>query len=450
MWGLNRKCYEWAMGQIRAGKINNGSWDGDRAWQAIPDDPDKRDDYADKRFLAINPDADGSNKRERWKFPIAIGEEVYTQALRAVISAASGARGADKLPEVADAARELLAQVTRRKAKEISQGYFALSGAEVSRDVPEWIHIMPFGRYEHPQGSFEITPEIAKQIVANFRSDPRDLVLDYEHQSLNTTSNGQPAPAAGWIKDLEIREDGIWGRVDWTPEAQRYIRNREYRYVSPVYVPEYKDPKTGEVIGPKIVSVALTNTPFLPDLKPITNKNQNWEVEEMERLITLAEKVGVEITDDLRKDPDALAKAISAKIDEIRTEGNDEKSYGDPATVKEMADQLAALQKELVKAKQEIAMKEATEKVDKLIADGRLLPAQRDWAIQYAMKDPQGFGQFAANLPKMEVPPDAKPNELVMKPIPENSIMMKYAAEFGLSKEDLDKYAGDEARKINL
>jgi len=463
-WMLNRTAYNWALAQIRAGKVNNSEWDGNKAWQAIPDDPPERNDYADKRFLGINPDADGSNKRARWKFPIAIGDEVYTQALRAVIAAASGARGADKMPEVADAARDLLARATQKKAREVAQGYFALSGAEVSHDVPEWIHIMPFGRYEHPLGSFEITPEIAEQIVANFRTDPRDIVLDYEHQSLNAVSNGQPAPAAGWIKDLEVRDDGIWGRVDWTPEARRYIRNREYRYVSPVYVPEYRDPKTGEVIGPKIISVALTNTPFIPDLKPIVNKTQNQEVEEMERLIALAEKIGVEVTEDLRNDADALEAAIKAKIEELQTknaggdagepkndEGNGNDSNDIQMTMTDMAKQIAALQKELIEAKRQIAMKEAAEKVDKLIADGRLLPAQRDWAIQYAMKDPQGFDQFAANLPKMEVPPDVKPNKLVMTPAgSENTIAMKYAEEFGLSEEDLAKYAGDEVKKINL
>ncbi len=44
---------------------------------------------------------------------------------------------------------------------------------------------------------------------------------------------GGTAPAAGWIKRLEARPDGIWAAVAWTEAAQARIRAGEYRYITP-------------------------------------------------------------------------------------------------------------------------------------------------------------------------------------------------------------------------
>lgn len=56
------------------------------------------------------------------------------------------------------------------------------------------------------------------------------IPIDYEHQTLQDVQ----APAAGWIKNIVLRNDGIYGDVDWTDRAADYLKNREYRYLSPV------------------------------------------------------------------------------------------------------------------------------------------------------------------------------------------------------------------------
>jgi phage I-like protein len=42
-----------------------------------------------------------------------------------------------------------------------------------------------------------------------------------------------PVPAAGWIKDLQVRDDGIWGQVEWTGRAAAMLAAKEYRFISP-------------------------------------------------------------------------------------------------------------------------------------------------------------------------------------------------------------------------
>jgi phage I-like protein len=47
------------------------------------------------------------------------------------------------------------------------------------------------------------------------------------------------------------------------------------------------------------------------------------------------------------------------------------------------------------------ATSDATGKVDAAIREGRLVPSQRDWAIQYCSSDPQGYDKFIGAQPKI-------------------------------------------------
>lgn len=62
-------------------------------------------------------------------------------------------------------------------------------------------------------------------------------MIDYDHQSQRANSNGQLAPAAGWIEQLEWREgQGLFAtKVTWTDKARAMLAAKEYRYISPVF-----------------------------------------------------------------------------------------------------------------------------------------------------------------------------------------------------------------------
>ncbi|HNC97276.1 MAG TPA: phage protease, partial [Myxococcota bacterium] len=127
---------------------------------------------------------------------------------------------------------------------------------------------MPFGVWlGHPSGPFAFGSKEAAEVVANFQAMGRDLVIDYDHQTVRAEWNGQKAPAAGWIDRLEVREDGLYGHVRmWTPQAAEHLKAKEYRYLSPTLIWNRPDKKTGTPTGAYLHSVALTNTPFLDEL----------------------------------------------------------------------------------------------------------------------------------------------------------------------------------------
>lgn len=73
----------------------------------------------------------------------------------------------------------------------------------------------------HGLPDWRLTGETALSIIKLAAARVTDFVIDYEHQTLKTGNNGQPAPAAGWFKRLEWREgDGLYVTdARWTERA---------------------------------------------------------------------------------------------------------------------------------------------------------------------------------------------------------------------------------------
>ena len=138
---------------------------------------------------------------------------------------------------------------------------------EADPEAPEWIRVLPLGivRLHDGRDDFEVTAEDVASMVEAHSKKGLDLVVDYEHQSLS----GGRAPAAGWVKKLEAREDGLWARVEWTAAARQHLQGREYRYFSPVL---RLDPDTRRPV--ELLSLGLTNTPAIAGLPPLVAKDR--------------------------------------------------------------------------------------------------------------------------------------------------------------------------------
>ena len=104
--------------------------------------------------------------------------------------------------------------------------------------VPDWVQLLPKGPHVPARdGRKPYRIDDAERVVRDsMTAGAGRLVMDYNHQTDYAAQPGVGgrAPAAGWIKELSARDDGIWGLVEWTPAAKAAVANREYRYVSPV------------------------------------------------------------------------------------------------------------------------------------------------------------------------------------------------------------------------
>lgn len=139
-----------------------------------------------------------------------------------------------------------------------------------------WNQIARFGRWEgHPQGAFEFTPDVFGELVANFAATANGRVpVDYEHTSEVLPENAaqEGVPAVAWVVALDDRgPDGLWGAFEWVdPQAVEYVRAKRYLYLSPAVHFAATHRETGEAIGARLTSVALTNHPFLDGMAPLT------------------------------------------------------------------------------------------------------------------------------------------------------------------------------------
>lgn len=115
-------------------------------------------------------------------------------------------------------------------------------------------------------GAWRIDAASAQHVIERFKTRGKPPVIDYEHQTLKKEQNGQPAPAAGWIRDLRwVDGQGLYAVAELTARARDYIKAGEYLYFSPVF--EY-DEITGTVLA--VHMGALTNDPGISGMEPLS------------------------------------------------------------------------------------------------------------------------------------------------------------------------------------
>jgi phage I-like protein len=184
---------------------------------------------------------------------------------------------------------------------------------------PAEFMIMPRPEFQTSKGTFKVDDKAVKSIMAEFVRHGNELVVDFEHQTFEAERNGQPAPAAGWIKGLEAREDGIYAvKVTWTETAAKHLGAREYRYHSPTFT---YDERTKRVLS--IETESLTNYPASRSQVPLAAKddggdniNPNKKGDTMEKLLYA---LSAEDEDTAIVAVETMKKAAGDKDSEIAT-----------------------------------------------------------------------------------------------------------------------------------
>ncbi|WP_282047310.1 phage protease [Roseibium album] len=243
-----------------------------------------------------------------------------------------------------------------------------------STDRRQWICILPKGTIKPRDGRGPWRLERPHQVIANTRRyhGQHNMLVDYEHQSIHSEKNGQPAPAAGWIVGLEALDGAIWAWVEWTEKAQAHIAAREYRYVSPVLRMNSKG-FVHLIVNVALVGNAAINT--LPSLAKAELKM--FDTIDQDAVLQTPEIVDIRKILDLPDDTDL--KTLIAAIKSAITEKNG--SNPDPAKFVPIGDFEKAVQ-EANSLRQGISETAATQHVDQLISAGQVAPFLKDWAQQ--------------------------------------------------------------------
>lgn len=122
----------------------------------------------------------------------------------------------------------------------------AVLEATLSMDADGWCQLLPSGffrardgrPFDVEGGQWVLDEQTALLLISKATSLGQDILIDYDHQTLKTEENGQPAPAAGWFNGTEMmwREDsGLFIKPRWTDKAGQMIAALEYRFLSAVF-----------------------------------------------------------------------------------------------------------------------------------------------------------------------------------------------------------------------
>ena len=191
----------------------------------------------------------------------------------------------------------------------------------------EKVKVSPVGDVIGYDGrSFRIDGEM---VLASIERNGLHIVLDENH------SFGE---ALAWFaKDsFEVREDGLYASIEWTPKGKTFSENKSYRYLSPVF--DMGDNRT--VIG--LDSVGLVNRPNL--LNQEINKKEEEILNELEKLKEENKKLS-DANDALKIELENLKKSSTpesntqtpAEGDEVKKlKEQNEKILGELSSMKEL------------------------------------------------------------------------------------------------------------------
>jgi len=126
-----------------------------------------------------------------------------------------------------------------------------------------WIPFLPKpGSYEHPKfGAVVIDLDRNKRMVESVKSQvyQEKVPLDLEHDL-------KVSGAVGWISDMRMNEDGSADAfVEWTDRGQEVLKGNRFRYISPEWFRQWKDPASGVEHQDVVAGGALTTRPFFKD-----------------------------------------------------------------------------------------------------------------------------------------------------------------------------------------
>lgn len=246
-------------------------------------------------------------------------------------------------------------------------------------EAPEWVHLLPLGKINARDGR-RFVLDNPEAVVAVFETGGIDLPVDYEHQTEKPEAKQSgPVPAAGWIKQLQVRADGLWGRVDWTARARDMIGNREYRFLSPSLIYNKAD---RSVI--KLKSAGLVHSPAL-HLTALASQEDDMaqDTSFMERLARILGLEG-------ETDEDALITALeSAFAKSDPSQKPDPEKYVPIDAVRDMMRDRKATAAASSRERADV-------KVGKALADGYITPAMKSWALDLCMANEASFDSFVS------------------------------------------------------
>ncbi|GAB0119473.1 phage protease [Acidisoma sp. 7E03] len=267
--------------------------------------------------------------------------------------------------------------------------------------APDWVHLLPTGQFRGVDGRGPYSVQNPEAIVAAAAKRGK-LVLDENHTTDHALKNGGPAPAVGWITELQSRQDGIWGHVEWTNSGRKLMGDKAYRGISPAIA---VDPKSLAIN--EIVRASLTNAPNL-------NTHHLHSQEAPMNLAALREALGLPADADeaailaAAKAARTTVQTHSQQISRIATAAGAAADATADVIVTALQqrtgsnDQVVQLQSQVTELQTKLARGAAEAAINAALAAGKAIPpAKREEWITRFVKDPEFTQGIINDMPSL-------------------------------------------------
>jgi hypothetical protein len=197
-----------------------------------------------------------------------------------------------------------------------------------NNEVPAdgWYQIEVSGTHPVGDGRRQVIDEAAlKSIVNRFQKEAEQenfagLLVDADHLSHDLDN---PTAALAWLKELDIRNGQLHGRLELTDLGEQAVKGKRYKWFSTEYSAADLETLPDNTVRPlRLAGLAFTNRPNNKGAKPISNRdgtmptgettpNQHTNTKPMK---TIAEKLGLsaEATEaDILNAIDGLLKKVA-------------------------------------------------------------------------------------------------------------------------------------------
>lgn len=249
--------------------------------------------------------------------------------------------------------------------------------------VVKEIQVLKVGAFKHAvYGDFTIGPDDLKAFKENFDGNVLGIQVQANFDHGQSIAHG--TKASGWIKQLTIKAEGneLWATVEWTEEAVRGIKAKEWRYSSAELRWVWKHPETGKEHKKVLTGLALTNQPFIKGMQPIAaseHKNQTERTKPMELneiIATLLTKHGINFSE------------LQAKAGQVVTLTS---QLGEAnASVVKLTTENGLLTAKVEKIEKEVGEAKFSALVERAVKEGRVTKAFADKNLR-AIFDKQGI-----------------------------------------------------------
>ena len=264
--------------------------------------------------------------------------------------------------------------------------------------LPSAIELIPAGELIQGRDGRKWKNGNPQQVALNSMARLPRLVIDENHATDLSAPKGGASPAMGWMTNLRAGKGGsVWADVEWTKRGAEAVLNKEYSFISPVFLHDDRNEIT------VVLRAGLTNSPNLqlPALNSEEPENNHKEMLMDHKALCAA--LGLPET---ATEAEALAavKALNAaKPAQAQTDTSraDLAVYAPRADLNAMEARAVAAEKQLAELNAAQLKREAETAVDEAIKNRKIAPVSRaEYLALCATKEGlETFKKIAASSP---------------------------------------------------